>query len=344
MKRHLLFLAATGMLSLSSASSLASEIVTVDNFVRAETDTTLARYVKQGALGKFLHIRGPVPIDKQDVIRMNRDTIYSAGVFDLTDPVTIVKPASGGRFQSMMVINQDHSMPPVEHGSGEFTFTREALGSRYAIVIFRTFVDANDPADIKAANALQDRIVVRQKSPGTFQAPDWDQASLKKVRDALNVLAATRTDSRGMFGDKAKLDPISHLLGAAFGWGGNPEASAMYDNVVPAKNDGTTLHSLSVKDVPVEAFWSITVYNKDGFMEKNDRNVYSYNSVTAKKNPDGSTTINFGAGPGAVNDLPITPGWSYVVRMYQPRPEIINGSWRFPGAQPGRPGSAGQGR
>jgi len=49
----------------------------VDNFVRAETDITLGRYVKQGAFGKFLHIRKPTPIDKQDVIRMNRDTIYS---------------------------------------------------------------------------------------------------------------------------------------------------------------------------------------------------------------------------------------------------------------------------
>jgi hypothetical protein len=88
-----------------------------------------------------------------------------------------------------------------------------------AIVLFRTFVDANDPSDIKVANALQDKIAVRQKSPGKFETPDWDEASLKKVRDAVNVLAATRTIAKGMFGDKAKLDPISHLLGTAFGWG-----------------------------------------------------------------------------------------------------------------------------
>ena len=112
MKRYLFSFAATGMLLLGSISSFASEAVTVDNFVRAETDMTLASYVKQGAFGKFLHIRQPVSIDKQDVIRMNRDTLYSMGVFDLTTPVTIAKPASQGRFQSMMVINQDHSMLP----------------------------------------------------------------------------------------------------------------------------------------------------------------------------------------------------------------------------------------
>ena len=49
----------------------AGQTVTVDNFVRAETDRTLARYVEQGAFGRFVHIRQPTPIDAQDVIRMN---------------------------------------------------------------------------------------------------------------------------------------------------------------------------------------------------------------------------------------------------------------------------------
>lgn len=336
MKRNLLTLAATVMILLGTNSSLASEMVTVDNFVRAETDLTLARYVKQGAFGKFLHIRQPTPIDKQDVIRMNRDTLYSMGVFDLTTPVTIAKPASQGRFQSMMVINQDHSMLPVEHGAGEFTFTKEQIGSRYMIVLFRTFIDANDPADVKAANAMQDKIAVQQKNPGTFDVPEWDPASLKKVGDAIKVLATTRTSAKGMFGEKAKLNPISHLLGTAFGWGGNPEEAAVYDNVVPAKNDGKTPYRVTVKDVPVEGFWSITVYNKDGYMEKNAQNVYSYNNVTARKDTDGGITINFGGDPGAINNLPITPGWNYIVRMYQPKQEIISGAWSFPKAHPAK--------
>jgi len=319
---------------MGSAKGFASEMVTVDNFVRAESDMTLARYVKQGALGKLLHLRQPAPIEKQDVIRMNRDTLYSIGVFDLSTPVTMVKPASPGRFQSMLVINEDHSMLPVEHDAGEFTFTQEQIGTRYVFVIFRTLVDANSPADIKAANALQDKIAMRQENPGKFEIPDWDEPSLKRVRDAINVLAATRTSAKGMFGDKAKLQPISQLLGTAFGWGGNPEEAAAYDNAVPTKNDGKTPYRVTVKDVPVDGFWSITVYNKDGFMERNDQNVYSFNNVTARKNAGGSITINFGGGPEAINNLPITPGWSYIVRMYQPRPEIINGSWSFPKAQP----------
>lgn len=326
-------LAVIGLGLLACISSAASERVTVDNYIRAETDVTFGRYVRQNAFGKFLHIRTPVPIDKQDVIRMNRDTLYSAAILDLTEPATIVKPERGGRFQSMMVINQDHSMLPVEHGSGEFTLTKEKVGTRYAAVLFRTFVNPGDPADVKAANDLQDRIQIRQKSPGTFEVPDWDVASLDKIRSALNELAATLPDFKGMFGDAKKLDPIRHLLGTAAGWGGNPDAAAVYDSVIPEKNDGKRPYALTVKEVPVDGFWSITVYNKAGFMEENDQGAYSFNNVTATKNADGSITIDFGGGPGALNNLPITPGWNYTVRLYQPKPEIINGSWSFPRAQ-----------
>jgi hypothetical protein len=55
-----------------------SERVTVDNFKRAETDYYFGNFGKGSALGKFAHRREPTAIDKQDVIRMNRDTLYSS--------------------------------------------------------------------------------------------------------------------------------------------------------------------------------------------------------------------------------------------------------------------------
>ncbi|MDG2990827.1 DUF1214 domain-containing protein [Candidatus Synechococcus calcipolaris G9] len=339
MKRPLLlfFLAILGMILPNPVLSSASEKVTVDTYVRAETDTTLSAYVKQGAFGKFLHIRQPTPIDQQKVIRMNRDTIYSIGVFDLTEPVTIVMPDSKGRFQSMQVINQDHYTLAVYYGDGKttFTFTKEDTGTRYLCILIRTFVDASDPADIRVANEIQDKIEVRQKTPGVFEVPDWNKDSLAKVRDAINILAGTRPTAKGMFGNKNEIDPISHLLGTAYGWGGNPDIDAVYVNVVPEKNDGKTPYVLTVSEaIPVDGFASITVYNAKGFMEKNDLDAYSVNNVTAKRNPDGSVTVHFGGDPDQPNYLPITPGWSYIVRMYQPKREVIDGSWEFPAAVP----------
>ena len=77
--------------------------------------------------------------------------------------------------------------------------------------------------------------------------------------------------------------------------------------------------------------------NADGYLEANDLGVNNYNNVTAEPNDDGSTTIHFGAcGDGRINCIPITPGWNYAVRMYSPRPEIIDGSWVFPSLEPVR--------
>ena len=323
-----------GTILLATTPLSASEAVTVDNFVRAETDMTLKRYFDQGGFGKFFHVRKPTPIDQQDVIRMNRDTLYSGVVFDLTEPVTLIKPESKDRFQSMQIINQDHSMQPVEEGSGTFTLTQDKIGTRYVFVIIRTFMDANDPEDVKKANALQDKVEIKQSKVGTFTIPDWDQTSLKTVREAINVLASTKTSSKGMFGDKAKLNPINHLLGTAFGWGGSPMEAAMYINGAPAKNDGKTPYTLTAKDVPVDGFWSITIYNKKGFMQENDLGVDSFNIVTAKPNEDGSITIHLGGDASQVNYLPITEGWNYIIRLYQPRKEAIDGSWTFPEPKP----------
>jgi len=313
------------------AFSEAPKKVDAYNFVRAETDMTMHRYNDNGGFAKFFHTRTPVTIEKQDVIRMNRDTLYSFAVFDLNSPVTIHKKDSNGRFQSLLIINQDHSMLPVIHGAEDVVLTKEIVGTRYVILVVRTFADPASEEDMKAAHLAQDNITFTQNNKGKFEVPVWDEESLSTIRDAINVLgSASIRDASGLFGDKSKLDPISHLLGTAYGWGGNPKEAAMYDVVVPEKNDGTTPYTVKIKDVPVDGFWSITVYNKDGFMEKNKFDAYSFNGLSARKNSDGSTTIHFGGDENNSNYLPITEGWNYAVRMYQPREEIINGTWEFP--------------
>jgi hypothetical protein len=67
-------------------------------------------------------------------------------------------------------------------------------------------------------------------------------------------------------------------------------------------------------------------------MVPNEYNSYSLNSLTAKKNADGSTTLNLGGDPKAENYLYIPKDWLYIVRFYQPKEEILEGSWIFPEA------------
>jgi hypothetical protein len=68
-----------------------------------------------------------------------------------------------------------------------------------------------------------------------------------------------------MFGTKDNTDPVRRLIGSASAWGGNPETEALYLNVNPPNNDGTTAYRLTVGKVPVDGFWSVTVSNKDGY-------------------------------------------------------------------------------
>jgi hypothetical protein len=311
--------------------------VTADNFIRAETDMYLGNAVKEGKLGDFHHNRELMPIDHQLVIRSNRDTLYSVAVFDLNaGVVTITLPDPGERFMSMQMINQDHYCYDVVYQPGTYSFSREKYVTRYLMMGVRILVDPSKPGDIDEVHKLQNgiRIIQHGEGPGTFEVPKWEPESQKKVRDALLVLGATLPDSKRMFGRPDDVDPIRHLIGTAMAWGGNPEKDATYLNFTPKQNDGKTVYRLTVKDVPVDGFWSISVYNAKGYFEPNPQNAYTLNNLTAKQDADGSVTVQFGGDPSsAANVLPITPGWNYLVRLYRPRAEIVDGAWKFPVAE-----------
>ena len=93
-----------------------------------------------------------------------------------------------------MIINEDHYAPSVTYDAGPHTFTRAKVGTRYMAAAVRTLVDPADPKDVAQVVALQDAIKVDQKNTGKFEIPNCDQASQKKVRDALIVLASTIAD------------------------------------------------------------------------------------------------------------------------------------------------------
>jgi len=274
--------------------------VTADNFNRAESDSYFARTMKlAGGIGKLFRRTELEPIDRQLVIRANRDTFYSAGVFDLeASPVTITMPDPGKRFMSMIVIDQDQYAHATYYGAASHMLTKQEIGMRYVLVGIRTFVDPSSATDVDQVKALQDAVTVRQENAGSWEAPNWDPASAKKVRDALLVLAGTLPDTRGMFGPRDKVDPVRHLIGTATGWGGNADRDALYLTVVQSRNDGKTKYRLTVKDVPVDAFWSISVYNDKGFFEKNQFDAYSLNNITAKKDDDGWSPSSSAAAMG----------------------------------------------
>src|SRR5262249_28512944 len=163
MKRTVVVVAST--LALLTASSAQTTVpVTIDNFARAESDLYFGNAVKEaGGIGKFFSNRAPVDLDKQLVIRMNRDTLYSSAVFDLdAGPVTITLPNSGKRLMSLEVISEEHYAPMVIYAPTTTTLNRKNVGTRYVMAAVRTLADPTDANDLKQAAALQDAIKVKQ--------------------------------------------------------------------------------------------------------------------------------------------------------------------------------------
>ncbi len=306
-------------------------MVNVDNFDRAQTSLEYAGIVKMaGGTNRFHINRAPTPIDRQNVIRMNRDTLYSLAVVNISKGATITMPDAGKRYMSLMVINNDGYVNEVYYGGGSYKLTMEKFDTPYVGLVVRTLANPEDPKDLAIAHKLQDLVQIKAGSDEPYVVPNYDQASYKATLEPILELAKGLKRYTQTFGSKAEVEPIHFLIGTASAWGGLPDKDAQYVNVQPDLPVGE--YELTVKDVPVKGFWSISLYNAKGYFQQNDLNAYSLNNLTAKPNSDGSYTIRFGGCTKSTeNCLPIMEGWNYAVRMYEPSQAIVDGTWKFPG-------------
>jgi hypothetical protein len=308
--------------------------VSVDNFRAAETALVFDnQLVLIGGINRWFHYREPTPVDKQPVIRMNRDTLYSGTILDISEGGTVTVPEAGGRYMSVMVINDEHYLNRILREPGVYDLSVEEHGSSFISVIARTFVDASDADDVAEVNRLQDQLVLDLNASRPYVHPDYDQESLTATREALQLLGKGVPDTDRTFGRKGDVEPTRHLIGTAIGWGGLPESEAYYYFENEPREAGR--FNLTFRDVPVNSFWSITVYNRDGYFEDNPYDSYNVNSVTAKPNDDGSVTVNLSPeGEGLDNPIYVMDGWNYSLRLYHPRAEIIDKTWTPPTLQP----------
>lgn len=303
--------------------------VTFANFAEIETARMFAAIAASaGGSNRWNHYRVPTPIDQQTVIRMNRDTLYSAAIIDISQGATITIPDTGDRYVSVMLVNEGHYIDRVLHDPGVHSLSAEDLGSDFVLAAARILVDSEDPDDVSIVNALQDALAVSSTGAREFAAPAYDESSFAETRQAILTLAKGLGGLERCFGRAEDVDPVRHLLATAAAWGGLPENEAFYINVDPRLPVGE--YSLRVDDVPVDGFWSVSLYDAEGYFAPNDADAYSVNSVTGVRDPDGSITVRFGGYPELPNVLPLTQGWNYLVRLYRPRPEVLDGTWSFP--------------
>jgi hypothetical protein len=321
-------LVATSALAQTSAAP-APVKVTPETYIRAESDRSFLNFqALAGGVNRFYHVRQATPLDKQTVIRMNRDTLYSAAVVDTSKGAWVIVPkAPKGRFMSVLVIDNDHYAPAVFYEPGRHALPQD---TKYVVVAVRTqIINPKDPAELALVHSLQDQLRIEAGSADPMPPSKWDQDSLKALTAQYNQEAKQYKGFGGMMGPRGTVNEATRHIAAAGGWGLNPEKDATYLNYV-GPSDLSKCYSATYKVPENNAFWSITVYGADGYM-KSDNNIV--NSSNAKMNPDGTFTAYFGTKEqcGDVpNRVDVTPGWNFMMRVYRPGPSVLSGGYVLP--------------
>jgi len=319
--------------SATSASQVKISTVTEHNYDKAETQGIFESYVKKIAkatgtngTGVFWHVKtGADPKDKT-IPRINFDTIYSWSIIDFTEDLTITMPKANGRYQSAWFIDEEHYNPMALNDAGEYTITKQDVGTRYAMIGIRTQANTSDPADLAEAGKLQEKVKLSQKDRGSYEPTyKWDHNEVLKMRSHFEKVTKDKgIKSDEMFGKRGTMTDEQHNAGTAAGWGGFEKKQAVYPLFYPTSNEHQTL---TLKDVPAGAFWSVTVYDEGGFAQTD---TYNINSQFAVKNKDGSVTINFGGNKTATNYMETFDGWNITLRIYRPTEAYFSGKWKLP--------------
>lgn len=317
----------------ASEKPAAATQVTRANFVRAETDRMFTDIAKMaGGVNRFFHFRSPTPLDRQVVVRMNRDTLYSGAVIDASAGGTITLPPSvGGRYMSLHLIDQDHYDLGVFSKPGTYPLP---AGIGYVFAAVRTqLYDPKDAAEVASINQWQDGLKIEAKSARPFTPGHWDAASLNAVRAELEAGSRRLPNMDRAMLPRGQADPAQHVYGAACCWGLLPAAEATY--MTYDGGHGTEECRSAKYAVPKNrAFWSITVYDARGFI------VYEnsvLNSSTVKLNPDGTFTTFFGSKDrcgNVPNRLDTPTGWNIMMRVYRPDASVLGGGFVLPPTTP----------
>lgn len=294
--------------------------VTLANYKVAESDLAFSKVGRFVGMNRFLH--RPVnafDLQNQTVVRMNRDTIYSAAVVNISEGATVTLPESDGRYVSIMVVQNDHYVDQVFSTPGEHVIEAD---TEFVLVVLRIRAHDNDPEDEEKIKALQQAARITAKSTVPHVMPNYDLEQLEALRKELAAQAAAMDSYNSMQGARGTVDERMHLLGTAVGWGLLPDANARYLWYGQQDGQGCYRATYSVPPFDEPGFFSITMYDADGWLFS-DRAVLNEHNL--EFNEDGTFDVNFGdCGVDAKNNLPIVDGWNFVLRVYEPRSEELD--------------------
>jgi hypothetical protein len=303
--------------------------------------------------------KGEMPKGVQKVIRADTElalAIYRTQLFDAADMANVKKIQAGYKVQTLSAFLGLPAPPPAP--KIDFipppTPKEEQSSPRFFDVL--AFVLKLCPT-LPTEKALRERFEKIGIVPGKpFDLKDLSnderRAFVRGMIDAEKQIAAERakaTSSSGFFGSREYLgtDYLKRAVAAQMGIYGNSREEAFY---VPYQTDSAgvaldgakqryTLHFAKDALPPVEAFWSLTMYDlPDRMLVANPLSRYLINSTMLPKlkhDADGGITLYLQSeSPGK----PLEPNWLpapkgaffAVLRLYLPKPAVLDGQWKAP--------------
>ena len=292
--------------------------VTEANYEIAESDFTFNGVVGVVGTNKWMAEKGLTPIDKQKVVRQNRDTIYSYYVADVSEGATVTVPETpDGRYISVMVVQNDHYIDQVFINPGTYKVESQ---TDFAAIVARVQVNPFDPNDMEVVRDLQSKVTVENPSKREKIMPNWDLDQMVALRNKLVEEGQKFGSLNNMQGKHGEVDSRMHLLGTALGWGLLPDENARYLSFFPegeiASPDVCSKATYSPPLMNEGGFYSITVYGGDGYA-KHEQSILNRYNLTY--NADGTFTAHFGNCPeGTPNHVMTAEGWNFLFRVYEP--------------------------
>ncbi len=304
-----------------------------------------------------------VAAGEDTVVRMNNDTFYKMAFLTLDDGPVILESNSpaNDRFSSFQLMDdRNANYRNVVHPNGQYTLyygekPEEARGeaievpSSLSVVIVRVEVrDKNDASDVAAAKVVFDGITISGDQPARF--PQLDLLSVfpedvaDEARRRLDETFAAVPFTQTVVGPGQEpgrdVPYLKHAAGTKGGWGGPHPSHSAYETIFFDRNGdemkgSNGAYAVTTEPPPVDAFWSITVYDTDrgGFLHPNEDNRYHINNTAAVLNDDGTVTLTFKESCEAddLNCLEVPAGnFDLLARYYLPHDEIISGDWTLP--------------
>lgn len=293
--------------------------ITLDNYVAAETELNFTRVASQAGINTFLH-KEAVTMENQEVIRSNRDVLYSLAVVDVREGATFTVQDSG-RYQVIHIIDENHLFHQVVNEGELFHVSKDDLsGGEYVYLLSRTKIIGND---IDEAKEVQKRMTIDSKSAVPYTKNNFDEEATRAFRAEL-ISKASSGEVRMPSGINAfvgKHNPEYHhdwVYGAALGWGSLPAHAASYALTTPGEGS-MECSSITFKEPDLKfddnGYYSITLYNAEGYIDSDN---FHKPSDEMKDNGDGTKTVYVNC-PDIKGSLTApNTGWQATLRLYRP--------------------------